>query len=175
VLTMPKYPFLSDEWVEEARLIYGQARADGPLLPAEGVAPARVNLVVTEVPFSSSAVQAHLDTSSGELHIETGHLEHPDVTVSMAYATARSLFVAGDVQSVMAAFLGGRVRVDGDLSKLLDPRSGIWPGGAGASPFGPSTGAGAAPGGDGGPPGPGLGGTGPGARDVAAQLREITE
>ena len=45
----------------------------------------------------------------------------------MGYGTARSLFVAGDVQTVMQAFLGGRVRVDGDLSKLLDPRSGIWP------------------------------------------------
>ena len=45
----------------------------------------------------------------------------------MGYGTARALFVAGDVQTVMQAFLGGRIRVNGDLSKLLDPRSGIWP------------------------------------------------
>ncbi len=71
-----------------------------------------------------------------------------------AYDTARSLFVQGDVQAVLQAFLGGRIKVDGDLSKLLDPRSGIWPGGPSApAPPGPAV----APQGlaGGGAPGPG--------------------
>ena len=123
---MPKYPFLSDEWVAEAHLIYADVEASGGLT-AGTFAPVRVNLVITDAPFSDRPIDAHVDTSSGRVAISTGHLASPDVTVSMAYGTARSLFVAGDVQAVMQAFLGGRVRVDGDLSKLLDPRSGIWP------------------------------------------------
>ena len=133
---MPKYPFLSDEWVDEAHRIYAEVEASGALA-ATTFAPVRVNLVITDAPFSDRPIDAHVDTSSGRVAISTGHLPSPDVTVSMGYGTARSLFVAGDVQAVMQAFLGGRVRVDGDLSKLLDPRSGIWPSAA-PSPLGPA-------------------------------------
>ncbi len=101
------------------------------------MAPVRVNLIVAEAPFSATALDAHVDTSSGRLNIDTGHLSDPDVTVSMAYSTARSLFVQGDIQAVMQAFLGGRIKVDGDLSKLLDPQSGIWPSSAPPRPVGP--------------------------------------
>lgn len=202
---MPKYPFLSEEWVEEARRIYARAQANGPLVEGPGLTAARVNLVVNDAPFAAGPIQAHVDTSQGGLHIDTGHLEKPDVTVSMTYDTARSLFVAGDVQTVMQAFLSGRVRVDGDLSKLLDPRTGIWPASFGA-PW-PGTGAAAgnavAPGQAPGPPGPAPAGQ-PGAespdeppeqpgsepsgqsrlalglgvgedQSIAAQLQEITE
>ena len=88
----------------------------------------RLNLIVTEAPFSAAMLDAHVDTSSGRIDIGTGHVEGPDVTVSLDYDTARSLFVQGDVQAVLQAFLGGRIKVDGDLSKLLNPQSGIWPG-----------------------------------------------
>ena len=145
---MAKYPFLSDEWVTEARRIY--AGAGITLDVGASAAPVRVNLVVTEVPFSEKPLDAHLDTTDGKVAIDTGHLPEADVTVSMDYATARTLFVGGDVQAVMQAFLAGRVRVDGDLSKLLDPRSGIWPGslagaagGGGAPQAGPPSGQGA--------------------------------
>ncbi len=131
---MAKYPFLSDEWVKEARRIY--AGAGIALDVGASAAPVRVNLVVTEVPFSERPLDAHLDTTDGKVAIDTGHLPEADVTVSMDYATARTLFVGGDVQAVMQAFLAGRVRVDGDLSKLLDPRSGIWPGSLAGAPGG---------------------------------------
>jgi hypothetical protein len=110
-----------------------------------------------------------------------GHLPKPDVTVSMGYGTARSLFVAGDVQAVMQAFLGGRVRVDGDLSKLLDPRSGIWPAAPSwAAPsqpgLGPPDRAGSAGGAAGdAPPQPDVGLPGAQALALAARLKEITE
>ena len=38
------------------------------------------------------------------------------------------------MQAVMQAFFGGRIKVDGDFSKLLDPQSGIWPSSAASSP-----------------------------------------
>jgi hypothetical protein len=128
---MPKYAFLSDEWVGEAKRIYAEAGAGGVSAGSAGLAPVRVNLVVTDAPFSSVPIDAHVDTSAGRFDIDVGHLGQPDVTISLGYDTARSLFVQGDVQAVLQAFLGGRIKVDGDLSKLLDPRSGIFPGTSG--------------------------------------------
>jgi hypothetical protein len=197
---MPKYAFLSDEWVDEAHRIYAEVEASGALA-ATTSAPVRVNLVITGAPFSDRPIDAHVDTSSGRVAISTGHLPSPDVTVSMGYDTARSLFVAGDVQAVMQAFLGGRVRVDGDLSKLLDPRSGIWPsappsplvpaqpgaaGSAGGVAAGVDGAGGAAGGGGGGAGGQGgaaggapaqadLGLPGTQALALATRLKEITE
>ena len=199
---MPKYTFLSDEWVREAHRIYAEAAAGRTIAPGATSPPVRVNLIVAEVPFSGTPVDAHVDTSEGRLDIGTGHLIDPDVTVSVGYETARSLFVQGDVQTVLQAFLAGRIKVDGDLSKLLDPRSGIWPGGpAGGVPqpagegtgtseatgrgegAGPSEAAGQAERagqeeGAGSPPvqqGLGLGFGGPEALQVASRLQEITE
>jgi len=165
---MAKYPFLSDQWVAEARQIYAQAEAAGALSRDPSPVLVRVNLVVTDVPFPAGVIDAHVDTSSGRVTIDTGHLSEPDVTVSLDYPTARALFVAGDAQSVLSAFLSGRIKVDGDLTKLLDPRTGIWPlrPSAAGSPGGESAQApGQAP----------LGSAGPQLLDVAARLAEITE
>ena len=176
---MAKYPFLSEQWVAEARRIY--AGAGVTMDVAASASPVRVNLVVSDVPFSEKPVDAHLDTTGGKVAIDTGHLQEADVTVSMDYATARTLFVGGDVQAVMQAFLAGRVRVAGDLSKLLDPRSGIWPGPppgaaglfATSSPLSPPAAETPA-----GPPAPPAGQQPlgfPSPLQLASQLQEITE
>ena len=92
----------------------------------------RLNLIVSGAPFSSEPVLAHIDTSGGSFDIDAGHLEGPDVTVSMGYDTAKALFVAGNVQAVLQAFLAGQIKVDGDLTKLLDPGTAMWPGALGS-------------------------------------------
>ncbi len=115
---MPTYPFLSDEWIAEARKI----RAEVPPPAAGDVAPAtvvRMNQVINEVPFGSGTLDAHLDTSSGTLEMETGHLEHPDVTVTLDYETAKAIFVDGTLEAGMKAFMDGKVRVQGDMAKLI--------------------------------------------------------
>lgn len=174
---MATYPFLSDQWVQEARHIYERAQDQGPLVDGARLNPARVNLIVNGAPFAGEPVQAHVDTSEGRLELGAGHLDKPDVTVSMAYDTARALFVAGDMQAVMQAFLGGRIRVDGDLSKLLDPRSGLWPAALGPVPVPPLPEAGASAATHTATAGPEMRLDLPRARaqDIARQLQEITE
>ena len=108
------FDFLSDEWVAEAR----QIRAQYKNLAAPIVNPVRINLVVTEVPHSGQ-IDAHVDTSGGEPDIERGHLEDPDLTVTLDYETAKALLIEGNGQAAMSAFMAGKVRVDGDMSKLL--------------------------------------------------------
>jgi hypothetical protein len=110
-----KYPFLSDEWLAEARKVRAEFKGRAPALSVS----VRMNQIIQDVPFGEGTIKAHLDTSGGELEIDTGHLEAPDLTVTMAYQTARALFVDGDIQGAMQAFLGGRIKVDGDITKLI--------------------------------------------------------
>ena len=114
---MPAYPFLSDDWIAAAR----QIRAELPPPASVDDAPAsvRMNQIITDVPFGPGSIDAHLDTSSGTLEMETGHLDHADVTVTLDYQTAKAIFVDGTLEAGMKAFMDGKVRVQGDMGKLI--------------------------------------------------------
>lgn len=111
---MPKHPFLSDAWIAEAKKIRDSYKDRAPQTPT-----IRMNLVVTEVPFDSGTIEAHLDSTSGTLEMEQGHLEVSDVAISTDYATTKALFVDQDPQAAMQAFMTGKIRVQGDLTKLM--------------------------------------------------------
>ena len=112
---MAQYAFLSDEWLEAAKKIREEyAGKSSP--PAHAV---RMNQIITEVPFGDGSVDAHLDTSGGEMQMDMGHLEDPDLTVTLDYATAKAIFVDGTLEAGMKAFMDGKVRVQGDMAKLI--------------------------------------------------------
>jgi putative sterol carrier protein len=110
-----KYPFLSEEWLAEARRIYQEHRGQA-VTPAQAL---RMNQVITDVPFGDGTINAHLDTSSGEVEIDVGHLENAEVTVTLDYDTARAVLVNGDLQAAMQAFMSGRIKAEGDISRLM--------------------------------------------------------
>jgi putative sterol carrier protein len=112
---MASYPFLSDEWLDEARKIREEYAGKTPPI-AHSV---KMNLVVTSVPFSDEDINAHMDTSSGELQLDTGHLDAPDLTVTVDYDTAKAILIEGNPQAGMQAFMAGKVRVEGDMAKLM--------------------------------------------------------
>ncbi|HWE54452.1 MAG TPA: SCP2 sterol-binding domain-containing protein [Acidimicrobiales bacterium] len=112
---MAQYPFLSDEWLEETLRIREAHKNDAPAVPVV----VRMNMIVNEVPFGDGVIRAHLDTSSGVLDMEVGHLDKPDLTVTMSYATAKAILVDGDAAQAMNAFMSGRIKVDGDITKLI--------------------------------------------------------
>ena len=109
------FPFLSEEWIEAARAIRAELEGKATVKPP----PFRMNQVVTEVPFGDGELKAHTDTTSGELVLELGHLENPDVTVTLPYDTAKSLLVDQDQQAAMQAFMSGKIKVEGDMMKLM--------------------------------------------------------
>lgn len=117
---MARMAFLSDEWVEEARRIRAEYRGEAPAMPLS----VRMNQVITDVPFGDGTIHAYLDTSCGEIDMETGHLERPDLTITLDYPTAKAILIEGDAQAAMQAFLSGRIKVDGDVTKLLALQSG---------------------------------------------------
>jgi putative sterol carrier protein len=110
-----KFPFLSEEWTAEVKRLHGEIVKDPGPMPQK----MRMNLVLTESPLSDDPVDAHLDTTSGELVLDTGHLESPDVTVTVDYETAKAILVEGNAQAAMQAFMAGRIKIEGDMTLLL--------------------------------------------------------
>jgi putative sterol carrier protein len=111
-----KYQFMTQEWVDAAKQIREEIEGDVPT-PGHSV---RLNIVATEVPFGDGEVQAHLDTSGGELVMDLGHLDEADVTVSIDYATLKAMLVDGNPQAGMQAFMAGKIKVlAGDITKLM--------------------------------------------------------
>ena len=115
VATVGPYQFLSDEWLEETRKIREQHKDEVPPIPVV----VRMNQVITEVPFGDGTIKAYVDTSTGVLDMEVGHLEAPDLTVTLTYATAKAILVDGDAAQAMNAFMSGKIRVDGDITKMI--------------------------------------------------------
>ena len=117
---MAKHPFLSDEWMAEARKIREEYRGKTPPV-AHAV---KMNQVITDVPFGEGTMNAHMDSSSGELEFEQGHIDNPDVTVTLDYETAKAIFVDGNPQAGMQAFMAGKIKVQGDMTKLMAMQQG---------------------------------------------------
>ena len=113
------YKFLSDEWVEAARKL--REDLDQPTTAPQ---PVKMNLVITDVPFGEGAVDAHMDTTSGELELETGHLDAPDVTATLDYETAKAMMVDANPQAAMQAFMAGKIKLQGDMTKAMALQSG---------------------------------------------------
>ena len=112
---MDKLLFLSDEWTAEVKRLHAEVVTEPPA-PTQSV---RMNLVLTQSPLGDGTLEAHVDTSSGELVVETGHVDSPDLTVTVDYDTAKAILVDGDAQAAMPAFMSGRIRIDGDMTMLL--------------------------------------------------------
>ncbi len=108
-------PFLSDEWVDQARALREEYSGKTKPIPHS----VRMNLVVTAVPFGDGTIEAHLDTSDGEPKLETGHLENADLKVTVDYDTAKAILVEGNPQAGMQAFMAGKVKVEGDMAKMM--------------------------------------------------------
>ena len=62
---------------------------------------------------------AHVDTSTGELVLDTGHIDPVDLTVSLDYDVAKAILVEGNPQAGIQAFMSGKIRVEGDIAKLM--------------------------------------------------------
>lgn len=109
------HPFLSDEWIEAARAIRERHAEHAPEIDIELM----INIVVLDVPFRDGEVRAFLNTSSGRTQLELGELDEPHVTVTTDYVTAQAIFVDQDPEHAMQSFMAGRVKVQGDLMKLM--------------------------------------------------------
>lgn len=109
------HTFLSAEWIEAAQSVRDELQGRTTMRPP----PFRMNHIVTDVPFGDGTIEAHTDSTAGDLAMDLGHVESPDATVTLPYDIAKALLVDGDAQAAMQAFMSGRIKVEGDITKLM--------------------------------------------------------
>jgi hypothetical protein len=107
------HTFLSDEWLDAAKAIAEEAGGDGAM-PA-GV---ELNLVVTGGPQGDR--ELHLKDGN----FATGLIDSAPTKLTVPYTVARQMFVEGNQQAAMQAFMGGQIKVEGDMTKLMAMQAG---------------------------------------------------
>ena len=109
------HAFLSDEWMAAAKAVRekyaGQSTKVTTII--------KMNQVITDVPFGDGTLNVFLDTSSGDVVMDLGALEAPDLTVTTDYVTARQVFVDQNQAAGMQAFMSGKIKVQGDMMKMM--------------------------------------------------------
>lgn len=113
---MDRHLFLSAQWIEVAREL--RAAYVGRVPPVSVVT--RINVTVTDIPHGEeTTLEGHIDTTGGEMVIEEGHVDGPELAITLDYLTAKAAFVNRDQQVMMQSFLSGKIYVEGDMSVLF--------------------------------------------------------
>lgn len=107
------HEFLSDDWIEAAKAIRDKHAADVPKLPS-----IKMNQVITDTP-DGGEIKMYMDTSSGAMVMEKGELPDAEVTITLPYDVAKKQMVDQDAAAAMQAFMSGKVKVTGDMMKLM--------------------------------------------------------
>ena len=102
---MATHPFLSDDWFTAVREI-----VDAQELEIPPHAELTMNLVVTDTPFGEDRL-LHIGAKEGRADWGPGHAADADLTLTTDYVTARDIFISGNPQAGMQAFMEGKVKV----------------------------------------------------------------
>ena len=118
-----KYAFLSDQWFDAAAKLIDEHSTGGP--PAPNLV---MNLEVTD--GDAKKTEFHMGSRDGVTLFGKGHTDGADLTLATDIDTAREVFVANNPAAGMQAFMAGKVRIQGDMTKLMMAQAG----GQGSSP-----------------------------------------
>ncbi len=110
--------FLSEEWASEVTAALGQHQG---FKNAIGAAELGIQFVVTDGPDGDA--EYYLKSSGGNSTMAVGNLENADVTVRQSYETAAAIS-KGELNT-QTAFMTGKVKVSGNLAKLMMHQSAI--------------------------------------------------
>jgi hypothetical protein len=105
------HQFLSDEWLAEVQALAAESEGGG--FPAD----AKLNMVVTGGP----AGDRELHVADGTF--AAGLVDDAPTKLTVPYAVARQMFVEGNQQAGMQAFMSGQIKVEGDMTKLMAMQS----------------------------------------------------
>ena len=115
--------FLTDEWLDKAKDIREEYRGKAGAPPHV----VKMNLNIKDCPDgvgTGGTMEAHMDSTGGEMEMDMGHLEDPQLTLTVPYDVAKAILVEGNPQAGMQAFMSGQIQVTGDMTKLMAMQSG---------------------------------------------------
>ena len=100
------HQFLSDEWFEAVQSI-----------PAPPVAPSAAGFVINVIVTREGADEIPMHMGDGQL--KRGLADEAATTLTTPYEVAKALFIDQDQNAAMQAFMSGRIKVTGDMTKLM--------------------------------------------------------
>ena len=77
-----------------------------------------LNVVVTGGP------QGDRELHLADGNFATGLIDDAPTKLTVPYTVARAMFVEGNQQAAMQAFMGGQIKVEGDMTKLMAMQGG---------------------------------------------------
>ena len=104
--------FLSDEWATAV-----QAAVNGSDAFRSTVANASLKLQFNISDAPGGEISYYMKAENGEAEVSLGKLDDADVTVGQTYETATAIS-KGDLNT-QTAFMTGKLKVDGNLAKLM--------------------------------------------------------
>ena len=107
------YPFLSEPWFDEVEKL----RDEAPEPPA-AMKDLTLNIVVAGGPEGDKEV--HL--AAGQF--ERGLVDGAPTKLTVPYDVAKAIFIEGNQQAGMQAFMSGQIKVEGDMTKLMTMQAG---------------------------------------------------
>ncbi len=118
--------FLSADWANE---VTAALNSHDGFKNAIGTADLGIQFVTEDGP--DGEVSYYLSSSGGDTTMALGELESPDVTVKQSYDTAAA--IARGEMNTQTAFMTGKLKVSGNLAKLMMHQSAIAQWGAAVS------------------------------------------
>lgn len=102
------HTFLSDEWFAAVEALRDEAPEPSPAMK-----DLRLNITVSGGPDGDTEV--HL--AGGQF--ERGHVDDAPTKVTVPYDVAKAMFIDGNQQAAMQAFMACQIKVEGDMTKLM--------------------------------------------------------
>ena len=105
--------FLSDAWFAEVEKLRDQMPT-----PDASTADLVLNIVVTGGPDGDREI--HMAKGS----FEQGLIDGAPTKLTVPYEVAKAIFIEGNQQAGMQAFMSGQIKVEGDMTKLMTMQAG---------------------------------------------------
>lgn len=102
------YTFLSDDWFEAVEGLRDEAPE-----PAAAMKELTLNIIVAGGPDGDKEI--HM--AAGQF--ERGLVDNAPTKLTVPYDVAKSIFIDGNQQAGMQAFMSGQIRVEGDMTKIM--------------------------------------------------------
>jgi putative sterol carrier protein len=126
-----KHAFLSPEWFAAVKKIQEEHAEEGRAAMAGQ--KISMNQVVTNIPPGDDTRTFHMKIEDGAIDWGEGEAEGVDLTLTLDFETAKAVLVGGDPQVGMQAFMQGKIKIAGDMTKLMAMQGAGGPGGGGAA------------------------------------------
>ncbi len=102
------YKFMSDEWFAKVEELTEEVNPEIPAAAAE----LKLNIAVTD-----EEGEKELSIAGGKMG--KGHIEDASVKITLPMDLARKMFIEQDNSAGMQAFMSGKMKIEGDMSKLM--------------------------------------------------------